>query len=321
MINRRCLYCYKELNDEGDFHTSCSRSFFESIEPPLIDFTIDQMVDLAKHVVEKSVSVPGFQPKLSMSMVREIEDKGRFRLTVVGALGGNYILKPPTVEYPELPQNEHVTMRIAGAFGIKNVPSSLIRLKSGELSYVTRRIDRTKDGSKIHMIDMFQILEAFDKYKGSYEKVGKAVGLHSANSMLDKLLYFELVVFCYLTGNSDMHLKNFSMIETNSGWILAPAYDLLNVAIVLPSDEEEVALALSGKRSNLTRKAFDRFGMGMGLNQKQVQGVYSRFERRMNEARKLIDLSFLSDNMKGNYLELFNSRCSRMGLADEAGAE
>ncbi|MEN8228877.1 MAG: HipA domain-containing protein [Bacteroidota bacterium] len=316
MMNRRCLYCYEELKDEGDFHPSCSRSFFGSTAPPLIDYTIDQMADLAKHVVERSVSVPGFQPKLSMSLVREIEDRGRFRLTVVGALGGNYTLKPPTVEYPELPQNEHVTMRIAGAFGIKTVPSNLIRLKSGELSYITRRVDRTKDGDKIHMIDMFQILEAFDKYRGSYEKVGKAVGLHSANSMLDKMLYFELVVFCYLTGNSDMHLKNFSMIETSSGWILAPAYDLLNVTIVLPSDKEEVALALSGKKSELTRKAFDQFGMGMGLNQKQVQGVYRRFKRRMNDAKKLIDQSFLSDNMKENYLRLFNSRCSRIGLTD-----
>ena len=314
-MSNQCLYCYSELKEERDYHDSCSRSFFGSREAPLIDYTIDQMADMAKQMVERSVSVPGFQPKLSMSLVKEIEDRGRFRLTVVGALGGNYIFKPPISEYPEMPQNEHVTMRIAEAFGIKTVPSSLIRLKSGELSYITQRVDRTKDGSKIHMIDMFQVLEAFDKYRGSYEKIGKALGIHSSNSMLDKLLYFELVVFCYLTGNSDMHLKNFSMIETNSGWILGPAYDLLNVAIVIPSDMEEVALSLSGKKSNLTRKTFNQFGLGMGLNEKQVQGVYRRFEMKMPDAGNLIKQSFLSEGMKVKYMEVFNTRCRNLGLS------
>jgi serine/threonine-protein kinase HipA len=313
-MRNQCLYCYGELGEEKDFHASCSRTFFGSLDAPLMDYSIDQMADLAKHVVERSVSVPGFQPKLSMSLVKEVEDRGRFRLTVVGALGGNYIFKPPTEEYPELPQNEHVTMRMAEAFGIKTVPSSLIRLKSGELSYITRRVDRTKDGNKIHMIDMFQVLEAFDKYKGSYEKIGKALGIHSSNSMLDKLLYFELIVFCYLSGNSDMHLKNFSMIESNSGWILAPAYDLLNVAVVIPSDMEEVALSISGKKSKLTKNAFNHFGLGLGLNEKQVQGVYVRFGKKLIDAEKLVKQSFLSEGMKDNYLHIFYTRCRKLGL-------
>lgn len=313
-MNKQCLYCYGALEEERDYHVSCSRSFFGTGDAPLMGYTLDQMADLAKHVVERSVSVPGFQPKLSMSLVKNVEDKGRFRLTVIGAHGGNYIFKPPTKEYPELPQNEHVTMRMAEMLGVKTVPSSLIRLRSGELSYITRRVDRTKDGDKIHMIDMFQVLEAFDKYKGSYEKIGKAIGLHSSNSMLDKLLFFELVVFCYLTGNSDMHLKNFSMIETNSGWILAPGYDLLNVSIVLPTDKDEVALSLSGKKSKLTKKEFDSFGFGLGLNEKQVQGVYRRFGEKRSDAAYLIRQSYLSDGMKKNYLDVFDSRCKELGF-------
>jgi serine/threonine-protein kinase HipA len=127
---------------------------------------------------------------LSLSIEKEIEKNSKQRLTVVGALGGNYILKPPSIHYPEMPANEHLTMRIAEAFGIKVVPSSLIRLKSGELTYITKRIDRTEKGAKIHMIDLFQITEAFDKYKSSMEKVGKAILEHSENTLLDVLTLF-----------------------------------------------------------------------------------------------------------------------------------
>ncbi|MCK5066658.1 MAG: HipA domain-containing protein [Bacteroidales bacterium] len=313
-MQRRCLHCLEELSEQGDFHASCSRKFFGTPYAPVIPYSLDQMADLAKHVVERSVSVPGFQPKLSMSLVREVKDRGRFRLTVVGALGGNYIFKPPVKEYPELPQNEHVTMIMARLFGIKTVPSSLVRLQSGELSYITRRVDRSTDGKKIHMLDMFQVLEAYDKYRGSYEKIGKALGRYSSNSMLDKLLFFELLVFSYLTGNTDMHLKNFSMIESNSGWILAPAYDLLNVMLVIPSEREEMALSLSGRKSKLTRKSFDRFGYEMQLNEKQVGSVYNRFARKMEAALDLLDRSFLTEQMRDLYRSVLEIRGKTIGL-------
>src|SRR5690606_33233997 len=127
--------------------------------------------------------------------------------------------------------------------------STLIRLASGELSYLTKRIDRSEKEEKIHMLDMFQITEAFDKYKSSMEKVGKALEQHSANPLLDKILLFELTLFSFLVGNNDLHLKNFSMIEDSSGWILAPAYDLLNLNILNPEDTEELALTLCGKKN------------------------------------------------------------------------
>lgn len=235
MMNK-CLYCYKVVETGADFHEKCSQDFFGLKNPPLLPYALNQMTDLAKNVVERSVAVPGVQPKLSMSIVKDKFEKTEERLTIVGALGGNYIFKPPNSDFVEMPENEHVTMRIAESFGIKVVQSSLVRLASGELSYITKRIDRAADGTKIHMIDMFQITEAFDKYKSSMEKVGKALHSYSENPILDKLFLFELTLFCYLTGNNDMHLKNFSMILTTSGWLLAPAYDLLNVAIVNPYD-------------------------------------------------------------------------------------
>ncbi len=286
--------------------------FFGTPTPPRILYSIDQMAELAKEVVERSVSVPGVQPKLSMSLVKEAQEKGGIRLTVVGALGGRYIFKPPTDKFKEIPENEHLTMRIAEVFGIRVVPSSLIRLASGELSYMTKRIDRTESGAKIHMVDMFQITEAFDKYKSSMEKVGKAINTYSDNTLLDKILFFELSIFSFLTGNNDMHLKNFSMIKSPSGWVLAPAYDLLNVTIVLSDDTEELALSLEGKKKKIRKEHFIKFGKGLALTDKQIEGVFNRMVKNKPKAIEWIDKSFLSSDMKTAYKEVLNSRYEKL---------
>ena len=274
-------------------------------------YTIDQMAELAKDVVERSVAIPGVQPKLSMSLVKETRESSDSRLTVVGALGGGYIFKPPTDKFSEMPQNEHVTMRIAEAFRIKVVPSSLIKLASGELAYITKRVDRKETGEKIHMIDMFQITEAFDKYKSSMEKVGKALGNYSDNTLLDKLFFFELTLFSFLTGNNDTHLKNFSMIESVSGWVLSPAYDLLNVIIINPDDKKELALTMEGKKKKLKLEHFNRFGEGLGLTGKQMDGVFKRLYDNKLIALKLIDNSFLSHEMNEAYKEVLEERYAR----------
>jgi serine/threonine-protein kinase HipA len=282
------------------------------MEAPKLAHSLGEMSELAKQVVERSISVPGVQPKLSMSVFKDKKDGPENRLTVVGAMGGNFIFKPPSEYFPEMPENEHVTMRIAEVFGIKVVESSLIRLESGELSYITKRIDRTTNGEKIHMIDMFQITEAFDKYKSSMEKVGKALLKHSENTLLDQLSLFELTLFSFLTGNNDMHLKNFSMIKSPLGWILAPAYDLLNVRIANPEDKEELALTLGGKKKKLTRAYFERFGEGLGLNPKQIQGVFKRFAKNKEKTIYWINNSFLSNRMKEAYLEILEERYQRL---------
>lgn len=313
-MQTNCLYCYQPLDSERDFHEKCSLAFFGASKPPKIPYSIGQMAELAKEVVDRSVAVPGVQPKLSMTLVRETQENADIRLTVVGAFGGHYIFKPPSFDFNEMPENEHLTMRMAEAFGIRVVPSSLIRLESGELSYITRRIDRTKDGEKIHMLDMFQITEAFDKYKSSVERVGKALHHYSDNTLLDKIFFFELVVFCFLTGNNDMHLKNFSMIESSFGWVLSPAYDLLNVAIVFPEDTEELALTLEGKKKKLKREHFERFGQGLELTSKQIEGVFKRMTRNKVRAFQWIDKSFLSDEMKDAYRQLLESRYVQLSL-------
>lgn len=310
-MNKRCLYCYKSLDADsvGDFHESCSMTFFDVKQQPLFEHSLTQMAELAKNVVERSVAVPGVQPKLSLSIVNDtIQYGNKGRLTVVGALGGNYIFKPPSNQFAEMPENEHLTMRIAESFGIKTVKSSLIRLQSGELSYITKRIDRTDTGEKIHMLDMFQITEAFDKYKSSMEKIGKALNDYSDNTLLDKLKFFELAIFSFITGNNDMHLKNFSMIHIANTWTLAPAYDLLNVAIVNPEDTEELALTLEGKKKKLKWEHFERLGRNLELNDKQINGVVKRFEKNKPKALKWIDNSFLSSDYKQKYKTLLEER-------------
>jgi serine/threonine-protein kinase HipA len=310
-MNRKCLYCYKPLQagSTADFHPQCSEVFFGTKEPPQLDYSLDDMAQLAQQVVERSISVPGVQPKLSLTLVKAAIDEGSHnRLTVVGALGGNYIFKPPSIHFPEMPQNEHVTMRIAEAFGIPVVPSSLIRLKTGELSYITRRIDRTADGSKIHMLDMFQLLEAVDKYKSSMEKIGKAIDAFSDNTLLDKLYFFEMAVFSFLTGNNDMHLKNFSLIHDNGTWHLSPAYDLLNVTLSNPDDKEELALTLEGKKKKLQKGHFEHLGLGLGLTERQMAASMRRFESNKSLAFKWIDNSFLSDSFKNQFKGLMNQR-------------
>lgn len=300
------------MKSETDYHKACSLSFFGTKETPKLKYSLTQMSELARNIVQRSVSVPGVQPKLSMSLINEVQDAGNFRLTVVGALGGNYIFKPPSPDYTEMPQNEHLTMRIAESFGIRTVPSSLIRLKSGELSYITKRVDRTEDNQKIHMLDMFQITEAFDKYKSSMEKIGKALNDNSSNTVLDKIFFFELTLFSFLTGNNDMHLKNFSMIQSASGWVLAPAYDLLNVAIVNPDDKEELALTLNGKKSKLKRIHFESLGKGLDLTGKQIQSVFTRFYKKKDDAIHWINSSFLSNDMRGKYKIILNERYKRI---------
>lgn len=268
------------------------------------------MTELAKNVIERSIAVPGVQPKLSLTIVKDAFANGpRVRLTVVGTLGGNYIFKPPSANYPEMPENEHVTMRIAEeAFGIRTVPSSLIRLASGELAYITKRIDRTINGEKIHLLDMFQILEAFDKYKSSMERIGKAIAAYSSSTLLDQLYYFELALFSYLTGNNDMNLKNFSMINNRIGWNLSPAYDLLNVTIANPKDEDELALTIEGKKSNFKPEHFQRFGAVLGLREKQIQNTYINFLKNKEQAFEWLDNSFLSQEMIDGYKTLMEER-------------
>ena len=311
---RKCLYCYKALDKiyEGDYHPKCIKAFYGTEHAPILPYQLSEMEKLAKESAELSITVPGVQPKLSLGWIKkELENEHQGRLTIMDALEGNYILKPQNALYPQMPENEHLSMKLAALFNIDIVPVNMIRLASGELCFITKRIDRNPDGSKNHMIDFLQILELEDKYKGTMETIGKSIGELSSNTVWDKLRFFELTVFNYIIGNNDMHLKNFSMWLSDQLWTLSPAYDLLNVKIILPKDKEDTALILGGKKMNFSKDYFDRFGNVLKLNEKQINAVYKRLVKWLPEATQLIDMSFLTEENRIAYTNLVTKRVNQ----------
>lgn len=301
-MNNKCLNCYLPLeNNQDDYHPKCGNKIFQSKEIPTLNVNKSDLRELAKRSLNQSISITGVQPKLSLGLSKS-------RLTILDALDGNYILKPPFDTYPQMPENEHLSMRLAELFGIETVPFGMMRLLSGELCYITRRVDRNNDGSKNHMIDFLQIFELDDKYKGTMERLGLKIGELSSQLLFDHYRFFELTVFNYLIGNNDMHLKNFSMLLTNRGWVLAPAYDLLNVNLVLPKEQDEMALNFGGKKFNFNIKYFNRFGAGLNLNDKQMLNVYKKTSRWISPALELIELSFLNSDFKKSYKSLITTR-------------
>lgn len=307
----KCLSCYKELgiNDTGDYHLSCIKSFFGTTSAPVLPYRLDEMEKLAKDAVDLSVTVPGVQPKLSLGWIKSTMEEGKNgRLTIMDALEGLYILKPQNTQYDQMPENEHLSMKLAELFKIDVVPSNMIRLASGELCYITKRIDRGKGNAKIHMIDFLQILELEDKYLGTMENLGKTIGDLSVNTLLDKYRFFELTLFNYIIGNNDMHLKNFSMWLSEFGWVLSKAYDLLNVKIILPKDLDDTALLLGGKKKNFNKGYFNRLGEVLNLNEKQIVSVYKKLDAWLPQATELIDCSFLNNKNKIQYKDLITQR-------------
>ena len=308
---RKCLSCYLELSltNKGDYHPNCAKAFFGTTEAPLLPYRLSEMEQLAKKAAEKSITVPGVQPKLSLGWIKgNLENGHQGHLTILDALDGHYILKPQNALYEQMPENEHLSMKLATLFKIDVVPINMIRLVSGELCYLTKRIDRERDGAKNHMIDFLQILELEDKYKGTMELLGKTIGELSENTLLDKLRFFELAVFNYCIGNNDMHLKNFSMFLSDMGWVLSPAYDLLNVKMILPKDKEDSALLLGGKKENFNKDYFDQFGNVLKLNAKQISAVYKKLAKWLPEAEQMIKLSFLNEKAKRAYIDLIKKR-------------
>ena len=307
----KCLYCYQELKEgQKDFHPHCARKFFGTTEAPLLEYRHEDLDRLAEQIIRAQKSLTGVQPKLSLNLSRH---EGCSRLTIVG-LWGEYIFKPQTESYPQLPETEDLTMHLAEAAKISVVPHSLIRLADGRLGYISRRIDRTKDGEKIDMEDMCQLtLHPTEyKYKGSHEQVAKTIIQYSGTPKLDLTNYMQLLLFCFVTGNNDMHLKNFSLYRPVRDYQLTPAYDLVNVAIANPKDAEELALTLSGRKARLRLDDFLNAAKTMGLEENVVLRLIAGLQKALPKWQTLIRDSFLSEEMKNRYEELVISRLSRL---------
>jgi len=310
----RCLYCYQLLAEkEVDFHAVCSKKIFGQPIPPELPYSETQMEELALQVVRSQMTVTGVQPKISLGVSPGHTKNEPTRFTIVGLWGG-YILKPPTQQYPQLPEVEDLTHHLASIAKIDVVPHSLIRLNSGKLAYITKRIDRSKS-EKFHMEDMCQLTEKLteDKYHGSYEQIAKTILKYSTNPGLDVVNFFEQVLFSFLTGNSDMHLKNFSLIrKPGIGTILSPAYDLVATTLVNPSDDEDLALTLNGKKKKIHRNDFVTAFSTLKLDTKQQENIFKKMDRAKDKWIEFIDISFLNDDFKVKYKQLIQYRFTKV---------
>ena len=311
---RRCLYCYDELGEEtSEFHKACSRKIFGTNVPPGLPYSEDQMLQLAEKVIKSKSTVTGVQPKLSLHIEKMAKKDEPQRFTIVGLWGG-YILKPPTKQYKFLPELEDLTMHLAEISGIEVVPHSLIRLSSGKLSYITKRIDRRNE-KKIHMEDMCQLTERLteQKYNGSHEQIGKAIVKYSENPGLDITNFFEQVLFSFLTGNADMHFKNFSLIDNpDIGYILSPAYDMVASSLVVEGDDEELALTLNGKKKKIRKTDFIEAITRFNIDVKAIENIFNKFRTSVEKWSDFIDISFLPEDMKKSFQDLIRERYDRI---------
>lgn len=307
----RCLCCGKMLRTENEYgwHSSCIKSFFGTTKFPDIDVSKEVLNQIAIDNTNKGFTVPGVQKKLSLHLSQEDSP----RLTLVNYPTG-YILKPQTDEYASLPEMEYLIMQMAEASGIKTVPFALLRLPSQDnaYAYITKRIDRL-NGQMLAMEDFCQLDGRLteDKYRGSYERCGKIISEHSESKGLDNTELFIRIVFSFAVGNSDMHLKNFSLIETAEGsnkYVLSAAYDMLSTNVVIPADKEQLALTINGKKQNIRKKDFIKFAGTIGIAEKAADKM---IEKIVDLKDKYIDMcreSYMPDDMKEALENLIENR-------------
>ena len=314
-----CLCCGKPLDSQKEnaaiqWHKKCCYTFFGTTVFPEINISKTELEALATETVSKGFTVAGVQKKLSLHLSNEKEH----RLTLVGYPAG-YILKPQTEEFASLPEMENLVMKLAELAGIKTVPNALIKVHD-ELAYITRRIDRIGSGDELQLFameDFCQLSERLteEKYKSSYERCAKVIKQYSYKSKLDIVELFYRLVFCFVTGNSDMHLKNFSLIESAPGsrkFTLSPAYDLLPVNLAMPEDKEEFALTMNGKKANLKKSDFLLFAKNCGIEERVAEKLMYKILSFKEKFILQIKDSFLSDEQKDKMIDLLEKRCSAL---------
>lgn len=304
------MFCYQPV-ETGEYHSACSKKFFGTTQVPTLELDKEKLNRLAQYTVNERLALTGVQPKISLILKN---DQGKNRLTLVG-LWGDYILKPQSNVYAFMPEVEDLTMHLAKLFKIETAQHTLIKTSTGELAYITKRFDRAKD-KKIHVEDLCQLSKLLteQKYKSSYEHVGKIIKQYATNSGLDIIKYFRLVLFSFLTGNNDMHLKNFSLMHTDKGILFSPAYDLLNVNLIYPEDKEDLALTLGGKKQKIKRSDFDQFAISLGLTEIVRDNIYKDFSKQIDKVQAWTDKSFLTEEYKERYIEIFARKIIQISL-------
>ncbi len=254
----------------------------------------------------KKISIQGVQPKLSA--VISVTNQ-QFEIV---DLYGNFIIKPQNDLLPELPENEDLTMRLAKVYGIDVPMHGLIYGKDQSLSYFIKRFDRYGKGKKYATEDFAQLSgnSRDTKYNFTMEKMVSILDEYCTFPAIEKAEFFKRVLFFFVTGNEDMHLKNFSLITKGGITTLSPAYDFLNSSIAIKHPEVEMALMLKGKKSNIEKvDLIDYYAMErMELNAKTVDKILSDMFTCVPRWKQLVEISFLSDEMKEKYVSLLDKR-------------
>ena len=280
----------------------------EDLEP--LPFTQQEQLREAAARADK-MSIQGVQPKLSAVL-----DTRRRSLELVDR-GGFFILKPQVPSYSNVPENEDLTMRLAALAGVEVPFHFLVHSIDPAWTYCIRRFDRTPQGRRIAVEDFAQLTGASreTKYESSMEKVAEVVQSFCTFPMVEKARLFRLTLFNFLVGNEDMHLKNFSLLTFEGKTALAPAYDLVNTTVILPTVREEIALPLRGKKSRLKREDLvDYYALErLRLSPKAVEGMLGRFARALPAWREMIGISFLPEPLKVRYQNLVEERSKILG--------
>ncbi len=308
-----CLCCGKPLRtpDETGWHKSCIKRFFGTTKLPEIEIDDKTLNLLATETTNKGFTVPGVQKKLSLYLV---SDSNKPRLTLVNYPTG-YILKPQVAEFEALPESEQLIMSMADMAGISTVPHALIKGNTG-LAYITRRIDRKVNKDNIEMLAMEDFCQldlrlTEDKYRGSYERCAKIITMHSSRIGIDMAEFFIRLVFSFIVGNSDMHLKNFSLIETAEGsgeYVLSPAYDLLPVNANMPADKEQFALPMNGKKTNIRKKDFLVFADECGITRTTAEKLIENLVVLTPKWLTMCESSLLPTELKSRLTAIITER-------------
>lgn len=313
----KCLCCGKvitknasESEKKWQWHKKCIKKFFHTEEMPVLDITKDQLEVLANKTVNEGLTVPGVQKKLSLHLSSDLNA----RLTIVDYPTG-YILKPQTEEFENMPEFEDLAMRLAEIMGIQTVPHALIKMNS-EYAYITKRIDReiTEKEIKLYAMEDFCQLSyrlTQDKYKGSYEQCGRIIKKYSITPGLDMSELFLRVLGSFVMGNSDMHLKNFSLKETEPGnrnFQLSKAYDMLPVNIIMPEDKEQLALTINGKKRNIHKKEFRLLAESCEIPANAAQRMMKKLCSLKDKLLNQVETAYLSEEQKEKVKELISER-------------
>lgn len=318
-----CLCCGKPLNEaslseqKSGWHNKCVKAFFGTKELPEIDITDASLQKIVTQNTGKGFTVPGVQKKLSLYLNRGSSSE-KPRLTLVNFPKSGYILKPQTEEYRALPEAEFAVMQMARLTGIKTVPFALLGNADEGYAYITKRIDRRFDNAgnvaeRLAMEDFCQLAERLtaDKYKGSYERCAKIISDFSSRPGLDLSELYLRLVFCFAVGNSDMHLKNFSLVETSQGngnYELSSAYDLLPVNIILTGDTEQFALTMNGKKSRLKSRDFEEFANACGILPKAARKLTNEVVQKREEYIAICRASLMPERRKADFEKLLEER-------------